>query len=217
MRALLPLCVCLSLARCACEQPPEDNVLRVEGTLERAATLDDDEAVDVAYASKNARGEWWACDLRLTATACVDDFHVNVYVTLPTVQDFDDLGGAACADDQGNAFGAFELLTERAQDGEDISIPADVGVLLLVATDRDDDGAAALEVDEETKAASVLASGSIEVHKLGSFDDPVSLTIDGETTAGNTVHIEVDAPSTPVTEVPGLDVARTCVPGDAIE
>ena len=205
------------VAGLACADVPEEDALRVEGDLERAAPLDDNAKVGVKYASKNARGEWWPCDLRLTATACVGDFHVNVYVSPPNVSDFEGVGQTACADEGENAFGAFEILKEKLDDGEKPQIPNDIAVLVLVASDADEDGAASLESDDETKAASVLGDGEIEIVSMGSFDDPISLKIDGETSEGHKVAIEVDGPTNPVTEVPTLEVARTCVDGDKID
>jgi hypothetical protein len=90
-------------------------------------------------------------------------------------------------------------------------------VLVLVASDADADGTASLESDDEVKAASVLGEGTVEIVSIGEFDDPVSLKIDGKTTSDRAVSIEVSGPTTPVTQIPTLDVARTCVAGDAVE
>lgn len=202
----------------ACPDLPEPDTLVVTGALEREGVAETDlEKVAVDYASRSARGEWWSCDLRLTAGGCVGDHHVNVWVTLPNVTNFDGLGGVSCADDEGNAFGAFELLSTSTKHGDPIRIGPDVNVLVLVASDLDANGSADLANDAETGAASKLVEGSVKVDGMGSFDDPMSVTIQGTTVDGNPMTVEMNGPTSPVPNPPALDAARTCVAGDLVE
>jgi hypothetical protein len=199
-----------------CPDIPDDDTFTVAGSLERDGVGGGvTTAVPVDFGSKNARGEWWSCDLRLTANACVGDHHVNVYVALPGVDAFDELGRAACVGPDG-PFGAYELLLQKTNDGEPITIPGDVAVLALVASDLDGDGAADLADDVETTAAARLVDGSVTVLGIGNFDDPLALRIEGTTAIGNSVTVEFSGPTSPVPTPPPLDVARTCVPTDAL-
>ncbi len=202
-----------------CPNVPPSEQLSLKGKMERdgveGTNLQD---VDVDYASRSARGEWWSCELRLTAGACVGDHHVNVWLALPGATTFDDLGGAGCVDADGNPFGVFELLTDKVTHGDPIEIPGDVQALVLVASDVDGNGSADLENDDETTAASRYLEGLVEVQSLGSFDDPVALTISG-ITSGDSLQLDIamNGPTAPVPNPPKLDVARTCVGGDAVQ
>jgi hypothetical protein len=208
---------CAALAA-GCPQTPEQETLLLRGALEREGVEETSfERVEVRYASKSARGEWWSCDLRLTAGGCIGDHHVNAWISLPEVSGFGDLGQVACVDAEGTPFGAYELLSSYTRLGEPIVIGADVSVLLLVASDVDGDGAADLGDAAETTAASRLVEGSVAVLSIGSFDQPLTLTIDGTTADGNAVHLEMNGPTTPVPNPPTLDVARTCVARDLLE
>lgn len=201
-----------------CPAIPADDTLSLRGALEREGVAETDlEKVAVDYASTSARGEWWSCDLRLTAGGCVGDHHVNVWVTLPQVTDFDGLGGVSCADDQGNVFGAYELLSTHTKNGDPIRIGPDVNVLVLLASDLDADGSADLADDAETAAASRLVDGSVEVLGIGSFDEPLAVTIQGTTPDGNALTVEMSGPTSPVPNPPALDAARTCVAGDLLD
>ena len=98
----------------ACPGAGDDDALSVSGTLERNDS--GSASVDVNYSSGSARGEWWPCDMRSTASACIDGHHVNVYVALPQVTAFTQLGGAGCAVD-GVANGVYEKFN-RENGGE---------------------------------------------------------------------------------------------------
>lgn len=217
MKGTLTL-LCLGVALAAgCPDLPAEDTLTLQGELERDTVSGSSAtAVSLDYGSKNARGEWWSCDLRLTANACVGDHHVNLYLALPNVTTFDGLGAAACVGDDGVPWGAFEVLSEKASEGEPITIPGVVSVLALVASDVDGDGAADLADDVETTAASRLMDGTVTVLQLGSFDDPLSLRVEGSTANGNAVTAEFSGPTSPVPTPPPLDVARTCVAADAL-
>lgn len=200
-----------------CPDLPEEDALTLVGELERDGVGgSSSSAVSVDFGSKNARGEWWTCDLRLTANACVGEHHVNLYLAMPSISSFDGLGGAACVGDDGQPFGAFELLEQKTGDGEPITIPGDLTVLALVASDLDGDGSADLGEDAETTAAARLMDGSVSVLHIGSFDDPLSLRVEGSTANGNAITAEFSGPTSPVPTPPPLDVARTCVPADAL-
>lgn len=199
----------------ACPDVPRENHLVIEGALDREGVEETDlGVVDVNFDSDNARGEWWSCELRLTAESCVGDHHVNVWVAMPGTTGFGTLGQPTCVTD-GVAFGAFEQLTAELDAGDPVIIPDDAEVLILVASDIDEDGNADLENDGETTAASRLVSGEIDVVSLGSFDDPVSLRIAGKTVGGNDVVIEAQGPTAPQPTPGPLDVARTCVAPEA--
>ena len=152
----------------------------------------------------------------MTANACVGEHHVNLYVALPSITTFDGLGRAGCVGTDGQPFGAFELLAQKTEDGEPITIPGDATVLALVASDIDGDGAADLADDVETTAASRLMDGTVTVLGIGSFDDPLSLRVEGTTGEGNAFTAEFSGPTSPVPNPPPLDVARTCVAADAL-
>lgn len=200
-----------------CPNVPAEDSLTLQGDLERDGVGGgSNTAVAVDFGSKNARGEWWSCDLRLTANACVGEHHVNLYVALPSITTFDGLGAAACVGTDGQPFGAFELLQQKTEDGEPITIPGDVTVLALVASDVDGDGAADLADDVETTAAARLMDGAVTVLHIGSFDDPLSLRVEGTTGNGLAVSAEFSGPTSPVPNPPPLDVARTCVAADAL-
>lgn len=203
---------------CACPSTPPADQLSVTGTLERDGVEETNLAgVDIDYTSKSAKGEWWSCELRMTAGGCVGEHHVNVWVTMPGVVDFDSIGGVGCLNEQGEPFGAYELLFTNTKNGDPIVIGQDANVLVLVASDVDGNRFANLEDDGETTAASLLVDGTIEVNGIGEFDAPVSLTIDGTTSDGNAVHVEMDGPTSAVANPGPLDVARTCVPDDLVK
>lgn len=200
-----------ALALAACPDVPAAGTLTLEGQLDREGIEETNLAVvDVAYASTGARGEWWTCELRLTAASCVGDHHVNAWVAMPGTTSFASLGAAGCVTD-GVPFGAFELLTAALDAGDPVLIPNDASALVLVASDGDGDGFADLESDDEVTAASLLVSGEVELVSLGSFDDPVSLRITGQTASGLAIALEMQGPTAPVPTPGGLDVARTCV------
>lgn len=201
----------------ACPDLPAEDTLTLAGDLERDGVAGGSTtAVAVDFGSKNARGEWWSCDLRLTANACVGEHHVNLYVALPSVTSFDGLGRPGCVGASGQPYGAFEMLADKTAEGEPVTIPGDATVLALVASDLDGDGAADLADDVETTAASRLTEGSVTVLGIGSFDDPLSVRIEGSTANGNAVSAEFSGPTSPVPNPPPLDVARTCVAADAL-
>lgn len=207
-----------ALASAGCAPIPADDTLVVEGTLERDGVAETDLAsVAVNYASASARGEWWSCELRLTAGGCIGDHHVNVWLSLPGITDFDGLGQAGCADAEGNAYGVYELLREKTDVGDPIALGEDVNALVLVASDLDGNRAADLASDDETTAASLLLDGSVTVQGIGSFEDPIAVTVDGTTGDGNSVRIEGSGPTAPQPNPPPFDQARTCVSGDLLE
>ncbi|MBI1947133.1 MAG: hypothetical protein HYS27_15665 [Deltaproteobacteria bacterium] len=212
-----PLLLLAAVLAAACPNVPAEDSFTLTGSLERDAVGGGSTtAVAIEFGSKNARAEWWSCDLRMTANACVGEHHVNLYLALPSITDFDGLGHPGCVGGDGQPYGAYELLAQKTGDGEPITIPGDATVLALVASDVDGDGAADLADDVETTAASRLMDGSVEVLHIGSFDDPLSLRITGTTGNGNAVTAEFAGPTSPVPNPPPLDVARTCVAADAL-
>jgi hypothetical protein len=209
MRSALLVAMLFSLG---CEELPKEDTFVVNGSLEREGVLGNNTGeVKIDFASTAARGEWWSCELRLTAEGCVGDRHVNVWLGMPGTESFDQLGDTQCVGDDGQPFGVFELLTLNVDNGDPTKIPADVSALVLVASDIDSDGSADLLDDAETTAASRIVSGDVKVFGIGSFDDPLSIAIDGTTDTGRAVHIEFNGSTSPAPTPPPLDVARTCV------
>jgi hypothetical protein len=212
-RASAPAAIAL-LAACPVVPPAEE--LHVSGKLERDGVEGTDlQDVPVDYASKGARGEWWSCELRMTAGACVGDDHVNVWLAMPGSLHFEDLGHAGCVDADHNPFGVFELLTAKLADGAPVAIGTDVQAFVKIGSDKNGDGLADLDDDAEVHAATRMLNGNIEIVSLGSFDDPVSLTMSG-LTSGDSLQLDVamNGPTQPVPNPGPDDVARTCVPAD---
>ncbi|HEY4223219.1 MAG TPA: hypothetical protein VGO62_17800 [Myxococcota bacterium] len=210
MRAFALLAV---LGVAACNGAPPAETLSLQGQLEREGVEDTNEQdVAVDYTSTGARGEWWSCELRMTASGCVGNKHVNAWIALPNIQHLDDLGGTGCVDGDGHPTGAFEILSQKVQAGDPIEIPGDVSVLFLVASDADGDGVANLADDKETFAASRLLNGVVELKGLGSFTDPVALTISGLTAVDSLqIDLAMNGPTSPVTNPPTLDKPSSCV------
>ncbi len=208
MRPALIVVAALAAAT-GCPRTPstEAEQLLVEGTLERDG-ISGDAMTDVAvdYDSAQGRGEWWPCDLRLTAAACVGDHHMNVYVSLPQATSLDDVGTAGCVDAEGTPFGVYELLhAEQSQ-----TIGTDVAVFVLVASDVTGDPGALLDDDDETTAASRLTSGTLAVERLAG-DGSMSITIDGRTSGDRPVRVAFGGPVSEPAVVPPLEEPATCV------
>ena len=91
----------VSAAGAGCSNAPSVDVLRVTGSLDGP-----NGPVDVAFEDSGSRGEWWPCDGRLTAQACIGGAHVNVFFSLPVVDSVQELGSTICVED-GIAHGAF--------------------------------------------------------------------------------------------------------------
>ena len=195
------------LAACPRVPSTDDEELGVEGSLERdgigGVRMDE---VPIDYRSTGARGEWWPCDLRLTAGGCIDDKHVNVYVALPSATTTDDVGGAACVDAEGVPFGVFELVEEQ----RDFDVGSELQVFVLVASDTDGNPGALLDDDAETKAASRLASGRLSVERLAD-DGAMTIVVDGTTSGDHPVRIVFGGPVSQPGVVPPLEGPSTCV------
>lgn len=188
------------------KETPEE--LHLVGTLDRDSIEGSSSVpVEVAYHSSGARAEWWPCDLRLTAQACVGEHHVNVYVTLPSVTGIGGVGGAACVSgDEAN--GVYELLAE-ARGGEH-TLGVDLNAFVLVASDMDDAPGAVLNDDEETTAATRIVGGKLAItHWAGLMG--LSLTIEGTTQGGREISIDFSGPASSPGEVPMLEGPSTCV------
>jgi hypothetical protein len=209
VRALALLGAVAMTAALACtpvSEIPEE--LALDGQLDRDSISDtSQDAVDVDYRSEGARGEWWPCDLRLTAQGCVGDHHVNVYVTLPSAQALGDVGAAACVSGD-TAEGVYELF--QAAGGGTHAIGADVGVFVLVASDVDETTGAVLNDDAETTAAARLTSGEVVIGRWAGLDH-IGLTVDGQTAQGRTISVAFDGPLSQPGVVPTLEGPSTCV------
>lgn len=188
------------------DEVPEE--LHLEGALDRDSVEGSSDApVEVAYHSGGARAEWWPCDLRLTAQSCVGDHHVNVYVTLPQVTDFGAVGQGACVSGD-EAQGVYELLAE-ARGGEH-TIGTDLHAFVLVASDMDDAPGAVLNDDEETTAATRLASGKLAITRWAGLAG-LALRLEGTTAAGREITLEFSGPASSPGAVPTLEGPSTCV------
>jgi hypothetical protein len=160
-RAALLALAAAALTGCPREVVEEDRLV-LSGTLDRESIFDSVEgSVDVDYASGGARGEWWPCDLRLTALGCVGEHHVNVFLTLPEVTDFGLVGSGHCVTD-GVPEGVLERLAALGGRGS-YALGSDVNGYIVVASDTDDVVGAEFDEDAETTAATRLGTGTVEV------------------------------------------------------
>jgi hypothetical protein len=206
MRLLVAAASLGVLVGCA-DDPP---ALKIAGTLERESIERTNESpVDVDYDSLEARGEWWPCDLRLTAQGCIDGFHVNVFLGLPPVAGLDDLGLRACVDDSGEPFGVFEVIQTDAD--RTLTIGSDVSVFALVASDVTEGAGADLDDDAEVRAASRLTSGTVAIERFTDVEGALALTIDGVTASGRAVEIHFEGPMTNPRVITALESSTSCV------
>lgn len=202
--------VVAGLGACATAIADVPNQLSVRGELERNG-LDGEPSVAVAieYDSGEARGEWWPCDLRLTAMGCVGESHVNVYVALPHVVDLADVGGNHCIQAGGEVHGVFEWLANAGGTGE-YDLGSQLAVFVLVASDHDDVPGANFANDEETRAVSRLVSGTMRVERWADLAG-IGLRIEGVTSQGRSVDIVFSGPTSSSSVLP-LEPPATCVP-----
>lgn len=182
--------------------------LRVEGELDRnGITSVQSSAVPIAYASELSRGDWWPCDLRVTAQECVGDAHVNVYLTLPTIDDIGDVGGAACIGN-GEVRGLYEWMAERGGRGE-YQVGQEVNAFVLLASDHDDVLGADFENDTETKAVSRVVSGVLRVDRWADYN-AIGFELEGRTSQGRQIRINFLGPTYSGNVVP-LSPPETCL------
>lgn len=208
---LSPLLFALAGCPTPAEEIPEQ--LSLSGSLDRDSVNSSNSiAVPIQFVSEGARGDWWPCDLRLTAQGCVDDFHVNVYVALPSVTSLDGVGGGACVSGD-TAAGVYEALEARGKGDYDIG--QDVSVFVLVASDKDDAPGARIESDDETLAATRLESGTFRVDRWAGLT-AIGVTIDGVTAEGRQVTIQFQGP-TLSGDVALLEAPGTCVEDALVE
>lgn len=193
---------------------PEE--LHVSGSLDRetAGGSGDTSEVEVAYHSSGARAEWWPCDLRLTAQACVGQHHVNVYVALPEATSLGQVGGAGCVSGE-EAEGVFELLQKAGGTGS-YTLGSDLSAFVVVASDVDEAPGAVLNSDEETTAAARLVSGTLTVTRWAGLEG-IGLTLDAETAGGLPVQIDFSGPASSPGAVPTLEDPSSCVERAALE
>lgn len=187
-----------------------ENQFAVEGALDRESIFGEDASeVLIAYRSETARGEWWPCDLRLTAGGCVDDHHVNVFITRADAE-FTDVGSGACFDANGDAQGVLQALFETGQGT--YAIGADFNAFVVIASDTDDTPGADFESADETTAAAAISSGSLEVIGFAG-ESGITLALDGQTREGREVRIEFAGPTSVPAQVTPLDGPESCVAG----
>jgi hypothetical protein len=188
-----------------CSNAPSSEVLAVKGALQGP-----DGALDVDYSDARSRGEWWPCDGRLTAQACVDGAHVNVFFSLPVVNRVEELGSTICVED-GVAQGAFEILERRFKAGQDASVGDDVSVFVVVGSDENDDAFQNPDDPAENAGSAFLSSGTIELFSLNGFDQPLSMHLSGENEEGDVVDVTFLGPMTVPAVVPPPESSATCV------
>jgi hypothetical protein len=195
----------LVAANVACNQAPATDVFSVAGRLPGPGG-----AVEVDFSDARSRGEWWPCEGRLTAQACVGDAHVNVFLGLPVFESVDDLGADRCVFN-GVASGAFEILKNRFDNNQDATVPRDVSAFILVGSDDNGDGFVATKNTAETTGIARVVGGTLTLFSLTGFDAPLSMRLEGKTEAGDDVDVTFLGPMTVPTVVPPLEGPATCV------
>lgn len=205
-RCLVGLAACV-VAGVGCSDAPTTDVLSVAGRVSGPAG-----AIEVDFSDARSRGEWWPCDGRLTAQACVGDAHVNVFLGLPVFESVDELGANRCVFD-GVASGAFEILKNRFDNNQDAVIPGDVSAFILVGSDDNGDGFIATEDAAETDGIARVVEGTLTLFSLTGFDAPLSMRLAGTTEAGDDVDVTFLGPMTVPAVVPPLEGPATCVAG----
>jgi hypothetical protein len=203
--AVVALGVLMVIGASSCDPAPSEPVLRIQARLPGPGG-----ATDVDFRDSRSRGEWWPCDGRLTAQACVGDAHVNVFLSLPTFQSVDELGGSRCVFD-GVASGAFEILRARFDNNQDALVPDDVSAFILVGSDDNGDGFVATEDAAETTGITRVARGTLTLFSLTGFDAPLSMRLEGTTDAGDDVDVTFLGPMTVPAMVVPLEGPATCV------
>lgn len=206
----------LFFASSACSPVGANERLWVTGELDREGIYQqDDGSVEVEYLSETSRGEWWPCDLRVTAAACVDDHHVNAYIGLPQITDLEGLGRADCVQD-GVPYGVYELFDSN--DGGQYSVGSELALFVVIASDSVSDvPGAELTDDRETTAASRFTSGTLTVTEFGRVEDNLAFVYEGETSQGRTAKIEFHGPMNTPGVVPTLEGPNTCVDNALVE
>ncbi len=200
-----------------CPTQVADEQLRIDGTLERNGdgTSEDADttAVPLTFLSEGARGQWWPCDMRMTATGCVDDHHVNVYISGPEDRTINDLGRGNCIV-QGTPQGVYERMDEEK--AGIYTIGQDFNVFVVIASDIVEPGGANFADDVETTAVSRLESGEVEVVRFRALE-AADIAIRGTTDEGNAVGTPFRGPMTIPNVVPPLEAADTCVDAARLE
>ena len=198
-----------------CPQMVASEQLLVSGTLERDGVSEAPNvaAVDIDYLSNDARGQWWACDMLITAGGCIDGHHVNVYISGIDSQSISDLGRGNCI-----AGGVARGVFERMDEGKAgiYSIGNEFSVFVLVASDVVEPNGADFGLDEETTAVSRLVSGEVEVVRFRGLDE-AEIAIRGTTAEGNTIEIQFLGPMSTPAVVPPLAAPDTCVDAALVE
>lgn len=185
--------------------PPTSDVLHIQGTLKGPGG-----DANIDFSDTRSKGEWWPCDARLTAQACVDDeFHVGVFIGRPERQDVSELGGNDCVV-EGEPQGAFEILRSKFDDAGTAKIGEDVSAFVLIGSDKNGDQSADVDDEEETRAVAVVSEGTIEMAALNGFEDPFSMRLSGKAD-GNDVVVDFLGPMSNPALVPGLEPATSCV------
>jgi hypothetical protein len=192
----------------SCSRAPTTDVLALSGGLDGP-----NGALDVNFEDARSRGEWWPCDGRLTAQACVDAAHVNVFFSLPVVDRVQELGSTICVED-GVAAGAFEIMERQFKNGQDAIVGEDVSAFIVVGSDENDDAFINPDDPEENAGSAHIVEGTIELFSLNGFDQPLSMIMTGETAAGDAVSVTFLGPMSVPAVVPPPESSQTCVAAD---
>lgn len=182
---------------------PSSDVLSVSATLPGPGG-----EVVVDYEDAESRGEWWPCDARLTAEACVGDAHVAIFLSIPVVNRLAELGSTICVQD-GVPSGAYEILADRFSNLADARIPEDLSAFVVVGSDVDGDGVVE-DLVPEMRGASQVVEGRVEIFALTGFDSPLSVRLTGATENGATVAATFLGPMNVPEEVPAPEGPTTC-------
>jgi hypothetical protein len=182
---------------------PATNVLSLSATLPGPGG-----EVVIDYEDDESRGEWWPCDARLTARACVGDAHVAVFFSLPVVDRLAELGSTICVDGD-VASGAYEIFKDRYDNLADARIPEDVSAFVVVGSDADGDGVIET-LAPETHGAARVVEGRVEIFALTGFDAPLSLRLTGTTENGEPVAVTFLGPMTVPAAIPGPEGPASC-------
>jgi hypothetical protein len=194
------------LALSACSPVQEERVaLTISGSLDRD-TIEDSAAgsVGLDYDSEGARAEWWPCDLRITASQCVGQHHVNLYLA-PAGTLFSELGTLHCGEGD-QARGTYEIITEKRMG--DYAVGGDLEVFAVVGSNLGGDPLIELSNDDETTAATWFGGGTLTVTRYAGAD-ALGFSMSGKTRAGNDAEITFNGPAQ-VADVPGPQGPEGC-------
>jgi hypothetical protein len=180
------------LAACAvagCDPGGAGRVLESPGlVIEGVLASPSGDAFTLRLDDKQARGEWWPCEGRLTTSACVGDRHVEIILARPNVEDFFAAGAKNCVAN-GVAEGAFESAQFAFSFRDAQRVPEDMRVFVVLASDKNDNAKADLldeagtPTENEVGALDALA-GTLTVDRLDGFEGSFAAHFEGKSSNG---------------------------------